>query len=648
MAPPSNPRKRPIETIVLDSSDEEDASSRPPPHRPRASPTARSSEDSEFDEALQQALKASLEEPSAVSQHAQLPRPSATLSTAKASEANTELGSMSRAEMERERLARLASKGIDGTSSTSTSSAMGGVRASRVNRPRIATLSDVVATETTASASDVATFANSSSSTSFPAANHPTTQRFWIGSIRRVSNTFHPDPAASTSLSFAHLIGPRATLRCAVVSAFVLDPTWVVSLFPDHLPILLIMPRAEGDTVREPLAKITLQGLEAKTELHRVIPKMTEMGYGFQGCMHTKLLVYFHEDFCRIVIPSANAIEYDWSIIDNAFYVQDFPLLPSHQLPTDESTPFQNPTLTQFSKNFIQVVSRLGAPKGVLKFFKDYDFSKSDEVRLVHSMQGKYTDPEKFDSGGGLASLAKGVAGLGFAKGGKWCFEGTGSSIGKYSPTWLIQFLSSCSGIHPTSYFTPSVSRPASKTSPLFPISLPRRGQPFDYANLPLKIAFPTHDEMAHSHVGLENGGGTIFCPRARWNEKNFPRQLFFRGESKRSGIVAHTKMLLASHVVEASPSAPAVYEGYVYVGSHNLTPSAWGSLQEGQQGKQLAINNYELGVILPIRATSKEDFEKQASELVTYKRPLVRYSAIDRPWMQDEYPQYYGKDRTG
>lgn len=48
-------------------------------------------------------------------------------------------------------------------------------------------------------------------------------------------------------------------------------------------------------------------------------------------------------------------IEYDWSQIDNAFYVQDFPLLD--ETPKEESSPFENPSLTQFSKNFIQVVT---------------------------------------------------------------------------------------------------------------------------------------------------------------------------------------------------------------------------------------------------------------------------------------------------
>lgn len=89
----------------------------------------------------------------------------------------------------------------------------------------------------------------------------------------------------------------------------------------------------------------------------------------------------------------------------------------------------------------------MGAPKKFLSYMKDYDFSSSKDVRLVHSLQGeqsrlfsirearhaehwswitgKYTDGDEFDKGGGLASLAKSVKSLGFSKGGKWEVEGT-------------------------------------------------------------------------------------------------------------------------------------------------------------------------------------------------------------------------------
>ncbi|GAA5839244.1 hypothetical protein JCM5353_008547 [Sporobolomyces roseus] len=409
------------------------------------------------------------------------------------------------------------------------------------------------------------------------------------------------------------------------------------------------MPRAKGDQLKRQAVQV---GLGDKQHLFRVIPEDKGSGY-YPGCMHTKLMVYFHDNFCRFIIPTANALDYDWATIDNAFYVHDFPLLSSP--PPAGADPFKNPTHTQFSRNFLAVLAQLtggggeaelGAPKKFLSYVKDYDFESSKEVRLVHSLQGKYTDGEEFDKGGGLASLAKSVKSLGFSKGGKWEVEGTGSSIGRYTPTWLIQFLASCSGIHPTSYFTPSLTRQRTETPPSLPYKVPNKsnkkqqGKFNDRRDFPLKIIFPTHDEIERSHLGIF-GGGTIFCGKKVWEDANFPRELFYRGVSKRDRIAAHTKLLLATHVPDPQSPNP-IHEGYVYIGSHNLTPSAWGQLQTGSTTPSLNINNYELGIILPIREKSKEEFEKKANELVTYKRPLVPYSASDRPWMQDDHRDIY------
>ncbi|GAA6064373.1 hypothetical protein JCM10212_000482, partial [Sporobolomyces blumeae] len=355
-----------------------------------------------------------------------------------------------------------------------------------------------------------------------------------------------------------------------------------------------------------------------------------------------------------------------------AYYVQDFPLLPGPP-PGDSANPFANPTHTQFSKNLTKVLVDHGAPKRFVSFLKNYDFARSRDVRLVHSLQGKYIEPEKFDQGGGLASLAKAVASLGFRSGGTWEIEATGSSIGRYTTTWLAQFLASCSGLHPTTYFTPCVSRPMS----LWPSSL---GIPSSKVHLtretfPLKVVFPTHREVEESHNGI-GGGGTIFCPTKNWNDPKFPKDLFWKGQSKRDKVAAHTKMrefllplrasrctearqdltsvrlrpdaVLAKHIPgpldQSTTADPPVHEGYIYIGSHNLTPSAWGALQKGSEGPQLAVNNYELGVIVPIRARSDEDFEEKANALVTYKRPLVPYGSNDKPWMQDAFPEIFGQ----
>ena len=93
-----------------------------------------------------------------------------------------------------------------------------------------------------------------------------------------------------------------------------------------------------------------------------------------------------------------------------------------------------------------------------------------------------------------------------------------------------------------------------------------------------------------------------MFCRRSQWQAEKFPRQLFHDSKSKRGRVLMHSKMMIATfrqsaytspsssnvhdsaseseedEVVELSPE-PSSAIGWVYVGSHNFTPSAWGTL---------------------------------------------------------------------
>ncbi|KAG6918489.1 hypothetical protein DXG01_014116 [Tephrocybe rancida] len=73
----------------------------------------------------------------------------------------------------------------------------------------------------------------------------------------------------------------------------------------------------------------------------------------------------------------------------------------------------------------------------------------------------------------------------------------------------------------------------------------------------------------------------------------------------------------------------PAV--GWAYIGSHNFTPSAWGTLSGSAFNPILSITNYELGIIFPL-------VDKEQADLVAcFQRPPVKYGVGDVPWMQEE-----------
>jgi len=70
---------------------------------------------------------------------------------------------------------------------------------------------------------------------------------------------------------------------------------------------------------------------------------------------------------------------------------------------------------------------------------------------------------------------------------------------------------------------------------------------------------------------------------------------------------------------------------GWAYMGSHNFTPSAWGTLSGSSFNPILNISNYELGVVFLLKD------EKDADRVACFQRPPKKYTSKDEPWIQEE-----------
>lgn len=70
---------------------------------------------------------------------------------------------------------------------------------------------------------------------------------------------------------------------------------------------------------------------------------------------------------------------------------------------------------------------------------------------------------------------------------------------------------------------------------------------------------------------------------------------------------------------------------GWAYVGSHNFTPSAWGTLSGSSFNPILNITNYELGVVFPLKD------QKEVDRVACWQRPPKKYLGGDEPWIQEE-----------
>lgn len=115
------------------------------------------------------------------------------------------------------------------------------------------------------------------------------------------------------------------------------------------------------------------------------------------------------------------------------------------------------------------------------------------------------------------------------------------------------------------------------------------------------RIFFPTRETVANSKGGI-GAGGTI-CLQQQWYDRSdFPKELFRDCISKRAGLLMHSKLIFTAPADLNSTGGRDT--GWAYVGSANLSESAWGRLIKDRRTKVPKLNcrNWECGVVIPLR----------------------------------------------
>jgi len=361
---------------------------------------------------------------------------------------------------------------------------------------------------------------------------------------------------------------------------------------------------------------------------------------GGRGVMHMKFfLLFYRTGRLRVIVSTANLMDHDWRDIENTVWVQDVPRRPSpipHEPKADDfPSTFERvlyainvaPAITGLVSTGHPNIPLTAVRPGVLR--TRWDFSRVG-VKLIPSIAGKHEGWPAVTKSGHTA-LMRAVNLLNPQQRGV-SLECQGSSIGTYSAPWLSEFILSGKGGSPEVLLDAPKSRRAA-----IPMPSPNT----------LKILFPTRDWVRNSVLG-EAGGGTMFCRKRSWEAAKFPRNLFHESRSRRGRVLMHSKMIIATFLGAASSPDKGLgadadsdvvevqtdqndLVGYAYIGSHNFTPSAWGTLSGSGFTPILNVTNYELGIVLPLRD------EADVDRVVCYERPPRRYGLRDRPWMQEE-----------
>ncbi|KAG6331157.1 hypothetical protein ID866_7933 [Astraeus odoratus] len=491
-------------------------------------------------------------------------------------------------------------------------------------------------------------------------------QLFWDGELRPTANLhsqprqdvvpLNPFPACKKTYNL--IKSKNSQISFAIISSYSTSVSWIYEFFEPRTPVILVAQT----------------GPSGEADIKNVLPNWV-MTVPFlrsgRGCQHMKVcfawsLSYRNAVWLQDLPPREVQIPHDPKVMD------DFPSIMQNVLRAANVRPALASMLANDHPNLpIQSINDLRSK---------WDWSKV-KVKLVPSLAGRHEGwPAVVRSG--HTRLMKAVRELGLRTGkGKAArdllVECQGSSIGTYSTQWLNEFHYSARGESAQDW----LDEPKGRRTKL---PLP-----------PVNILFPSLRTVQESLLGesllfdVYQGGGTMFCRANQWDASKFPKELFHDSNSAGGRVLMHTKMIIATYRQKQTPFATsskaktstASYSGdqgkgkskaeaitisdsetesdtdnettgaggatgtsssakepigWAYVGSHNFTPSAWGTLSGSAFNPVLNIVNYELGIVFPLYS------EQEVNTVSCFKRPPRKYVlGKDRPWVSRFVPPF-------
>ncbi|TVY67547.1 Tyrosyl-DNA phosphodiesterase [Lachnellula suecica] len=367
------------------------------------------------------------------------------------------------------------------------------------------------------------------------------------------------------------------------------------------------------------------------------------------GSSHSKILLLVYPDFLRLVITSCNMMNIDTKLGDNHWYIHDLPKLPSRTTPAPSS----------FEEGLMEHMRALSTPDSFLRSIevwepKSWDMSLShglSEIILIWILTPGAAHTDSFLTGmydysrvkvhlvtsvsgvcsglkaekHGLLRLRRVVQSLDLGLPKKEShgmrLEICAASIGNLSAKWLNGFNDCALGRQKIREASESCAVPD------------------------LKLFYPSVGDVDKAHASAKKAASNIGCHTRPWNNApNEIKSIFHHYESKDTGYLFHQKLIMAYNPqdTEATPY-------YIYVGSANLSASAWGTLEHDKKSndatcntKLTKVNNFECGVVIPghlIEALLETGTESWQSGIVPYVQTAKKYDLTkDRPWNSPDW----------
>ncbi|KAJ0116542.1 hypothetical protein J7T55_007522 [Diaporthe amygdali] len=263
-----------------------------------------------------------------------------------------------------------------------------------------------------------------------------------------------------------------------------------------------------------------------------------------RGCMHSKLMLLKYPKYLRIVVPTGNLVPYDWGetgVMENMVFVIDLPRI-------DDPAKLAANALTHFGAELQFFLERQGVDGKMVNM----------EVPIRMSTHGN-----------------------------ERC-----SSIGAVNNDLLAALYNACKGDSGMMEYDERTRR--QKKNKDAPPAANETG-----FKEHMRVYFPSRDTVRTSRGGMNSAGTICFQPRW-WDSKSFPREVLRDSKNVRTGLLSHSKLFF---VRKPASGAEGSCRGWAYLGSHNLSESAWGRLVKDRNTGQPKLNcrNWEAGVLIPV-----------------------------------------------
>ena len=338
------------------------------------------------------------------------------------------------------------------------------------------------------------------------------------------------------SISLAEIVGPVSAVESVMLSSFGTDIEWLLSHFRQGTPITLIDHPPSG--THSP-SMLPLGNMWPAFQL--IHPKFNRGRSGLQehGTMHAKLIVVKWKDNngLRIVVSSANLVEFDWHGITQCYWVTDI----AAETPID----YPHPPHSTFGDDLSDFVQALVTGNELVT---DWTQILSEWANRINSQipDGVYLLPS--------------IPGL-----------HSGEKSHRYGQLRLRDLVTRPE--EPPSAVQFQMSSIGMLQAPFVASMIESMGSSVDL----FKIVWPEYSKA----MGMKGKDHMFVTEKNAVAAQRYMTPL--RTLETRTDLLNHSKMMAGND--------------WMYMGSHNMSMSAWGRIVF--ENKAVEIASYELGIVI-------------------------------------------------